>query len=109
MGVAEVAFAVDQVFCWPRAVGKGLPEFVVAVDDYGISQAKLFNAALHVALIAGKEKLRRVYADDDQALIFVASMPFFDVRQRAYAIHAGVVPEIDQHRSPSQLSHGKRW
>src|SRR5262249_9551225 len=82
--------------------------FEVAVHDDRILEPELFNAALHVRFIMREEKLGRVHADDSQALVAITRVPLFYIRQRADAVDAGVVPEVDQDGASAQLAHAQR-
>src|SRR5262249_3621982 len=92
----------------PVAIGERFPEFEVAVHDDRILEPELFNAALHVRFVMREEKLGRVHADDSQALVAITRVPLFYIRQRADAVDAGVVPEVDQDGASAQLAHAQR-
>ena len=66
-------------------------------DTIGYSRPKRAAASCDVRALAREGKFRRVHSDDHQPVVRVAAMPSHHVRQRADAIDAGVVPEIDQH------------
>ena len=64
-------------------------------------------ASLDVAGVSLERELGRVDADDREPVCTVARVPSLDARERAYAVDAGVGPEIDQHDPPPQLPDGK--
>ena len=62
-------------------------------------------ARADVGGLALEGELRRVDADDRQALGAVALVPGLEVGQRAQAVDAGVRPEVDEHDAAAQPGH----
>src|SRR3954453_15558705 len=108
MGVAQVSILVEQVFCRPITVGKGFPDLAIIVDHDGVGQTKFANAPLDVGFVLRKGEFRGVHPDHGESLIAVALVPGLHVREGADAVDASVIPEIDQHDPPAQLSKTKR-
>src|SRR4029453_11045045 len=52
-------------------------------------------------------ELRRVDADDDQALVLVFLVPGADVAERAQPVDAGVGPEVDEDDLPARALRGQ--
>src|SRR5215469_6360823 len=97
VSVPQIPVFIEKIFGWPVAIGKCLPDLAVAVDHDWIGQPKFADAASNIRFILCEGELRRVYANDGQTLFPIALMPGLYVGQRADAVDAGVVPEIDQH------------
>ena len=100
--LAEVAvnlFApgVEQIFGRPVAVFKVAPGGHIVVLGNGPADVVVGDGVGHIVVVFLKLKLRRVDAQDDQAVILVAAPPFPQVGQGADAVDAGVSPEVHQH------------
>ena len=49
-----------------------------------------------------------MYSYDDQSLVGVLGVPFFEMWKRPDAIDACVCPKVDQDDFPSQVGHSER-
>src|SRR5258708_5636577 len=94
---------------WSASSGwRTLPTIQNCCRNHGIGQAKFRNATLHIAFIAGKEELWSVYADHREPFVLVSLVPCFDIGQGADTVHAGVIPEINQHHASAKVAHRER-
>jgi hypothetical protein len=78
------------------------PNGVVAVERDQILDAHFLRGLADVVRVPLERKLRRVNADDDQAVAFVLLGPGADVGERAEPVDAGVRPEVDEDDLPTQ-------
>src|SRR5579859_2522773 len=109
VSVTEITLLIEQVLCWPVAVGKRFEDLTVAVDYDRIREPEFADSPLHVRFVLREGELWCVHTDDCQSLVAVALVPRLHIRQRADAIDAGVIPKIDQYGTATQLAKAQRW
>jgi len=108
VGVADVAFAVDQVLGRPIPVAVGVPGREVVVEAHRVGDLRSADSALHVRGQLFEGELGRVHADDDQAAVAVAVVPRVQVGLGALAVDAAVGPEVHQDDLAPQPGQGER-
>src|SRR4029077_21020121 len=94
---ANLALGVDEVMSRPVLILESRPDGAPAVHGNRIRDAEIPHRFRDVASVALECKLRRVDADDHEAVVLVPLGPRLDVRNRPKAIDAGVGPEVDEH------------
>src|SRR5262249_23740681 len=92
----------------PVLVGPRVPGAVPVVDGHRVADAVLVDRPLDVRDDVLERELRRVHADDDEAVAVVAGVPGLQVGQRADAVHARVGPEVDEDDLAAQLAQRQR-
>src|SRR5208282_4695200 len=107
-GVANIAVRVEQVVGRPVFVVVGVPRPLVVVLYDRVANAELFDRVLDIAGFLLEGELGRLHADDRQSVLAVGRVPRLQVGQRAYAVDAGVGPEVDQHDPPAQPGERQR-
>src|SRR5262249_46869374 len=109
MMVPDTAFSIDEIVRGPILIAEGAPDRIVAVDSDRVSNFKVRDGLLHIAGTFFEGEFRRVYADDNEALIFVLLSPSAHIGDRPQTIDAGIGPEIDQdHFAFEPLSRKRR-
>ena len=106
--VAHVAAGVEQVLGRPVLVAVGVPGRVVVVLRHRVAQPVRADRRGDVAGVVLERELRRVHADDRQAVGPVLRVEALEERQRAQAVDAGVGPEVHQHDAPAQRGQAER-
>ena len=96
VGVAHLAVRVDQILRGPRTVPELPPRLEVVVLDYGIPEVVVDRRLLHVLGDFLELELRRVHTENHQARVGVLLMPVAEPGEGAYAVDAGVRPEVDK-------------
>src|SRR3984893_13481181 len=109
MVMADAPFRIDEIGSWPIFVTERLPDRVTIVDDDGIVDFQTSDGLAHIADIPFEREFRRVYTDDDKAVIPVFLSPGPDIGQRMQAIDTIEGPEIDQHHLAAQSLRRQRW
>ncbi len=99
---------VDQILGRPVAVTERVPRVEFVVLNYGVLQLELLSRRDDVLIDLLELELRRVDSKDDQAVVRVFVMPGLDVWQCAYAVDAGVCPEVDEYDLPLSLHIGEQ-
>ena len=92
--VADDAVLVDEVLGGPVAVVEGVPGVEVVVLHNGPGEAVIGNSLPDVVNVMLELELRGVDADDNEAIVGVLRMPNLEVGKGAYAVDAGVGPEV---------------
>ena len=107
--VADLSVGVDQVVRRPILVFVGVPGAHVVVLNDRVAQAELVDRVLDVAGVLLEGELRRLHADDREALAAVGGVPGLQVGERADAVDAGVGPEVDEHHVTAQPAERQRF
>ena len=71
-------WAVDKVLRGPILIVIGAPNGVIIVRDDGIVDGEILNGLVDITEVFFIGKVRRMDADDDNALVFVFFCPCFD-------------------------------
>ena len=108
MVVPDSPFRVRDVHGGPVVVVERVPDREVGVERDRILDAHVLRGPADVVGVVLERELRRVDADDDQALIHVLLVPRADVAERAQPVDARVRPEVDEHDLPAQAVRGER-
>ena len=108
MHVPDSSFRVGDVHGRPVVVVEGAPHRVVGVEGDRIVDALVLRGPADVVGVALERELRRVDADNDQALIRVLVVPRADITERAQPVDARIRPEVDEHDLPAQALRGER-
>src|SRR5437867_2632206 len=106
--VPDPSFRVVDVHGRPVVVVEGAPHRVVGVEGDRIVDALDLRGPADVVGLALERELRRVDADNDQALIRVLVVPRADITERAQPVDARIRPEVDEHDLPAQALRGER-
>src|ERR1700730_8147327 len=108
MVMADAPFSIDEIGSWPIFVTERLPDRVIIVDGDRIVDLHTSDALAPIAGLPFEREFRRVYPDDDKAVIPVFLSPGPDIRQRVQAIETIECPEIDQHNLAAQRLRRQR-
>src|SRR5262249_41140456 len=100
--VTDPSLAVDEVEGWPDLVLEGAPDEEVVVDRDGVVDSQGRCGPADVLQLVLEGELRRVDANDHQALRAVSLRPRPNVRERAQPVDAGVGPDVDEHDLPPE-------
>ena len=101
MSVTDHSPLVNQQQGRPIACIVTVPYCEAVVDGNRVQDAEAFHGILDVGKIPFPKELRRVNADDDEALACVLLVPCLDPRQRPLTIDSPIGPEFQQdHLSP---------
>ena len=103
VALLDIAILVDEIFGGRSVVEKGVPGGVVIVLSNGILQTVDDDSFCYVLLNLLELKLRRVYREYYQAPITVFFVPFLHIGKSAFAVNAGVSPEVHQHHIAPQM------
>jgi len=106
---AYLPLRIDEVVRRPILVVKSVPNFVVAVHRYGISNPKFFHSFLHVGRLFFKIEFRRVHTDDDQAALCIFVGPGADVWQGPQAVDTRIGPEVHENDLAFEFLGGQRF
>jgi len=82
--------------------GRDPDTVAAAVERLEVTYPVLLDPARHGVRVAAERVARAVDPDYLQAGVGVALVPGAQIGQRAQRVHAREVPELDQHRVPSQ-------
>jgi hypothetical protein len=107
--VPDRPFRVRDVHAGPVVVREGAPDRVLGVERDRILDALVRSGPADVVGVSLERELRRVDADNDQALIPVLLVPRADVAERAQPVDARVRPEVDEHDLPLQALRSQRF
>src|ERR1700731_2299085 len=108
MVMADAPFRIDEIGSWPIFVTERLPDRVIIVDGDRIVDFQTSDGLTNIADIPLEREFRRVYPDDDKAVIPVFLSPGPDIGQRMQAIDTIERPEIDQHHLAAQRLRRQR-
>ncbi len=107
-GVADVSFGVDQIVGGPVLVRVRVPGAHFVVLHHGVAQAKLVDRVLYVRGLLLEGELRRLHADDVEAVFAVGGVPRLQVGKGPDAVDAGVGPEVHEHHMSTQPAQAER-
>ncbi len=102
--VPDLSLRVGHVDRRPVVVGEGLPDRVVGVGSDRVRGVQGFRRLRDVLRVRLEAELRRVDADDDEALTLVLLGPGADIAERAEPVDARVRPEVARTTFPRRSS-----
>ena len=92
----------------PASSGSSRPAgYRVAVEHHGKLHALRCCCSPDVVDVSLERELRRVHADDDQAVVAVLLVPRAHVGQGSQPVDAGVGPEVVDHHLSVQVLRGQ--
>jgi hypothetical protein len=104
----DLSTLVDNILRGPILVSIGIPGGVFVILRDRVADAVAFEGGLHVARRSLERKLRRMDADDDEALVLIGVVKSRKVRESVDAVIAAIRPKIDQDDLATQVSDGER-
>ena len=108
LGVADLTVRVDQILRGPVLIAPGVPGAVAVVLHDGVAQAVGRDRLGDVPGVLLERELRRLDADDVEAIAMVGRVEALEERQRPDAVDARVRPEIDEHDAAMEAMDGER-
>src|SRR5262249_18091794 len=103
VGVAHHALSIDEDRRWPGPVGVAPPDREVVVLHHRILDPEIARGGGDLVEGLFPRELRRVDADDREALLLVLRVPVPQLRDHVLAVVSAVGPELDVHDAAAQL------
>ena len=98
---------IDEVECWPVAIGILIPESEVIIEDDGIGDLIFRYRVIDIGSDFLIGEFWCVYSDDDESLVSILPIPRGDVWKSTLTVDTSERPEVDKDDFASKRLHSQ--
>src|SRR5687767_9337948 len=103
-----IPFRIYKIESRPIMIIKTFPDCVVIIYCNREINLHVVYGPADVIYVFFERKLRSMYADNNQSLVFIFFNPRTYIRQRTDPIYTGIGSKLNQHYFPSKIGCSKR-